>query len=282
MQQKEEWTEVITAKSNLLDLKLREIWNYRDLIIIFVRRNFVAGYKQTILGPLWQFIGPIMGAIINVTLFNNIAGISTEGTPPILFQMLSVSLWSYFLGCFSGTANVFKGNAGIFSKVYFPRLTVPISTSISGLIGLGIRFIIFICMWVYFYFQGEVSFQGIQFLWLFVLLCMLALLGMSLGVVAASITLKYKDFNSFVSYGMQFLFYLSAVVYPVSTLPDNYRFLSEYNPIVPILEAGRNVILGVGTFDPIALLFSALFIVVFSIPALMIFNYTERTFIDKV
>lgn len=281
-QMEEEWTEVITAKTNLFDLKLREIWQYRDLVAIFVRRDFVAGFKQTILGPIWMFIGPLMGGIINVIIFNSIANISTDGAPPILFQMLSIAVWQYFLNCFNGAAGTFRSNAGIFSKVYFPRLTVPIASSVSAIFSLGIRFILIGGLWIYFATQGAVTFQGIKLLLLPVLLLILAVLGISLGIVAAAITLKYKDINNFVAYGTQFLLYLSAVVYPISVLPENFQFLADYNPLVPIFESARNIVLGTGILDLQGVGVAAVITLVFAVPAIMIFNYTERTFVDKV
>lgn len=281
-QEKEEWTEIISAKTNLLDLKLGELWQYRDLIAIFVRRDFVAGFKQTVLGPAWMFIGPLMGGLINMTIFNSIANISTDGAPPILFQMLSIAVWQYFLNCFNGAAGTFRSNAGIFSKVYFPRLTVPIASSISALFGLGIRFILIGGLWIYFATQGIVAFQGVKLLLLPLLLFILAVLGIGLGIVAAAITLKYKDMNNFVSYGTQFLLYLSAVVYPISVLPEDFRFLADYNPLVPVFESARNVVLGTGILDLQGVGVAAIITFIFAIPALMIFNYTERTFVDKV
>lgn len=277
-----EWTEVISAQTNLLDLKLNEVWQYRDLIRIFVRRDFVSAYKQTVLGPVWHFVTPIFGGLINVVLFNSIAGIPTDGAPPILFQMLSLAIWNYFTQCFNGASNTFRANAGIFSKVYFPRLTVPISRSISALFQLGIRFIVIIGLWVYFFNKGALELPGLDLLWFPVLLLMLSVLGISLGVIASSLTVKYKDMSNFIGYAMQFLMYVSAVVYPISIIPANYRFLVDYNPLVPVLEAFRNIILNVGTFDTVGLLTAAGVTLAVFFPSVIIFNYTERTFIDKV
>lgn len=282
-EKKEIWTEVITAKSNLLDLKLGELWQYRDLIKVFVRRDFVAQFKQTVLGPAWMIISPVIGAFINATIFNNIANISTNGAPPILFQMLSLAVWSYFISCFNGAKSVFTANANVFSKVYFPRLTVPVSSSISALLGLFIRFFLIIAFCIYFYFKdGTLFFQNIQIIYLPFLLLILAVLGISMGIFAASITLKYKDVENFITYGVQFLLYTSAVVYPISVLPENFYFLADYNPLVPIFEACRNIVLGVGEFNLSKIIYSALVTLCVCFPALMVFNYTERTFVDKV
>lgn len=277
-----EWTEVISAQTNLFDLKLREVWQYRDLIKVFVRRDFVSAYKQTVMGPVWHFITPIFGALINVVLFNNIAGISTDGAPPMLFHMLSLAMWNYFTQCFNGASNTFRANAGVFSKVYFPRLTVPISRSISALFQLGIRFIVVIGLWFYFFSKGVLEVPDSSILLFFPLLLLLSVLGISLGVIASSLTVKYKDVNTFIGYGMQFLMYISAVVYPISIIPKDYQFLVEYNPLVPVMEAFRYMILNVGTLDVSGLVMAALATFVVFFPSVILFNYTERTFIDKV
>ncbi|MGF1532075.1 MAG: ABC transporter permease [Bernardetiaceae bacterium] len=282
MQTEQAWTEVISARSNLFDLKLRQVWQYRDLIRVFVRRDFVSVYKQTVLGPLWHFLSPIFGAFINVLLFNSIAGLSTEGAPPILFQLLSFSLWGYFTHCFSGASSTFQANAAIFSKVYFPRLTVPIAHAISALFQLGIRLVILAVLWVHFFRQGAVEFFFGALVWFPLLLLLISVMGLSLGIIASSLTVKYKDMQNFISYGINFLMYISAVVYPLSALPEEYRFFAAYNPLVPLMEGARYAILGIGSFAVEDLLWSVAFTLVVFFPAVLIFNYTERTFIDKV
>ncbi len=282
-EQQEQWTEIISGEHHWLDLKLREVWRYRDLIRLFVWRDFVAAYKQTLLGPLWHFINPLMSTLIYTIIFGVIANIDMGGAPPFLFQLASVTFWGYFARCFSVTQITFLSNAGIFGKVYFPRLTVPIAGILSSLIQLGIMLLIFFIAWSYYKFSGHsVKIEPLGLAMLPVLLLMTSLMGMGLGAIVAALTTKYRDLNLFVSYGISLLMYASAVVYPISAVPESFRNYVTINPISYLMEGFRYAFLGVGSLDTYGLIYSAGFSVVIFLIGIVAFNRTEKDFIDTV
>lgn len=282
-EQQEQWTEIISGEHNWLDLKLREVWRYRDLIRLFVWRDFVAAYKQTLLGPLWHFINPLISTLIYTIIFGVIANIDMGGVPPFLFQLASVTFWGYFARCFSVTQITFLGNAGIFGKVYFPRLTVPIAGVISALIQLGIMLLIFFTAWLYYKFTGSnVYIESLGLFMLPILLLITSLMGMGLGAIIAALTTKYRDLNLFVSYGISLLMYASAVVYPLSAVPESFKIYVTINPISYLMEGFRYTFLGFGTLDTWGLLYSTGFAVVIFLIGIIAFNQTEKDFIDTV
>ncbi|RZK86599.1 MAG: ABC transporter permease, partial [Pedobacter sp.] len=247
----QQWT--IESKSSLLDLKLKEVWAYRDLLGLLVRRDFVSFYKQTILGPLWFFIQPLFTTIIFTFIFGNLAGISTDGLPKPLFYMAGITAWNYFADCLTKTSTVFKDNANIFGKVYFPRLIMPLSIVVSNLVRFGVQMILFLIMMGYYYFVVGASFNVTWAVALFPLIVILmALLGLGTGMIISAMTTKYRDLAFLVTFGVQLLMYATTVIYPLSTAIEKYpeySWLIEYNPMTPIIETFRYGFLGEGSFS---------------------------------
>lgn len=279
MEQK--WTTVIQPKNKLFDLKLKELWTYRDLIVMFVKRDFKTMYKQTILGPLWIIINPILTTLMQVVVFGNIANISTDGMPQFLFYMAGNTVWMYFSSCLTKTSNTFVGNANVFGKVYFPRLVTPISIVISGLITFAVQFAIFLVSDIYYAVKGIVH-PNLMVLLLPVLILEIAILGMGCGIIISALTTKYRDLAVLVSFGMQLWMYGSAVIYPVSSLPEKWGELLMLNPVVPIIEAFRYAFTGQGTFSVPYLVISMAISVVILFIGIVIFNKVEKTFMDTV
>ena len=273
---------VIEPHSGGFDLKLKELWAYRDLILLFVRRDFVAQYKQTILGPAWHFVKPLLTTVIFTIVFGKIAKISTDGAPPFLFYMAGTVVWNYFAEVLTRTSNTFIANANIFGKVYFPRLAVPVSILISQLIGFSVQFFFFLCFIAYFFLGGaDVAVNA--WAWLTpVLLVMMAGLGLGLGVIISSITTRYRDLQVLIGFGVQLAMYLSPVVYPVSELPERYRAWMLLNPVAPIIETFRHAFLGSGSASLAALATSAITIGIILFLGVILFNRVERTFMDTV
>lgn len=273
----------ITPKRKWFDVDIKGIWDYRDLYKSYIRRDFVTTYKQTILGPLWYFISPIFTTIMYMFVFGGLAGISTDGLPQPLFYMAGITLWGYFQSCFGACTNVLRGNAGIFSKVYFPRLIVPLSSITSALIRFGIQMLMFIGVYIYY-----VAFKGfpVSLNWTLiffpVFVLMTAFMGMGLGLVVSSLTTKYRDLSFLVGFGMQLLMYGTPIIYPLSFAPAQYRQYIEINPMTPIFEAYKYSLLGNGTFTATGLIYSTVFIIVLMTLGILIFNQQEKQFIDTV
>lgn len=279
----ENWDLVIEPKAHLFDLKLGEVWKYRDLLLLFVRRDFVASYKQTILGPLWHFIQPVFTTIMFLLVFGKIAGIPTDGIQPVLFYMSGITIWNYFSACLTSTSNTFVANAGIFGKVYFPRLVIPLSTVISNLVKFGIQFLLLVAVYVYFAVRGQSGHPGTAILLIPLLVLMMAAMGLGLGIIISSLTTKYRDLNVLMSFAVQLLMYATPVAYPLSYLRQN-RFASwiQWNPLAPIVEAFRYALFNKGSLDTGGLLYSTAFIVIVLFTGLLIFSRVERTFMDTV
>lgn len=278
---KETWTEVIQPKKSVFQLNLSEIWNYRDLIWIFVRRDIVSVYKQTVLGPLWFFLGPIFTVYTFVFVFNQIANISTDNIPAPLFYLAGTTLWNYFQACITGTSSTFISNANIFGKVYFPRLVSPISMVISNLLKFGIQLLMFLCFWIYYLAQGTIHPNAyISLLPLLVLLMGGMALGM--GIIISSLTTKYRDLSYFIGFGITLLMYATPVIYPVSAIPEMYKPFVTYNPIAPIIETFRYAFTGAGYFSWNGLIYSSVFTLVVLLIGTVLFNKIERTFMDTV
>lgn len=278
----ENWDLVITPRKKWYDLQLREVWRYRDLISLFVRRDFVSRYKQTILGPLWLIIQPILNSLVFTVVFGNIARLSTDGLPPMLFYMSATVLWSYFSNCLTGTSQTFIQNAHLFGKVYFPRLVMPVSIVISNLITLAIQFALF--MGFRFYFSAvNAAIHFTPWAWAFPLLILLmAGLGLGFGIIVSSLTTKYRDLNYLVSFGVSLWMYATPVLYPVSSIPESWRWIAVVNPITPIVETFRAGFLGQGTVSWARLGYSGAFMLVVLFIGVVIFNRVEKTFIDTV
>jgi lipopolysaccharide transport system permease protein len=274
---------VIQPQRSLLDLRLGELWKYRDLVMLFVRRDFVAVYKQTILGPLWYLIQPLLTTITFTVIFGNIASLPTDGLPQFLFYMSGTVVWGYFAECLNKTSNTFVQNANLFGKVYFPRMAVPVSILLSNLITFLIQFGMFLVFVGYFALRGT----DIQLNWLWIalsplLMLMMAGLGLGFGIIISSLTTKYRDLRFLVQFGVQLLMYATPVIYPVSAIPERFQWIILANPMTPIVEAFRYAFLGAGTVDTGHLLYSFGFMVVVVVIGSIIFNRVEQTFMDTV
>jgi lipopolysaccharide transport system permease protein len=278
----EKWDLIIQPKNRLFDIDLAALWRYRDLITLFVRRDFVSKYKQTILGPLWFVLQPALTTIMFALIFSRIAKISTDGLPPILFYMSGTVAWTYFSTCLNSTSNTFITNAMIFGKVYFPRLAVPISIVISTLIQFFIQFALLILVMAFYRFKGIEFHLSIFTLIIPVLILLMALMGLGFGIVISSLTTKYRDLVYLVTFGVQLWMYATPIVYPLSSIPEKYRLWVLLNPLTSVIETFRFALLGSGTFNPLQLLYSTIFAFAIVIIGIILFNRVEKTFIDTV
>ncbi len=283
---KEEWNLEITASTRFLDIEWKELWQYKDLIYLFVKRDIVATYKQTILGPLWFFIQPILTTLTYTLIFGNIAGISTGGVPKLLFYLSGVTFWNYFQECVMKTSETFITNQNLFGKVYFPRLAVPLSIVLSNLIKFFIQFILFLVVWLY-YFAGSHDIQPnstLLFLPLYILI--MSGLGLSFGVLISSLTTKYRDLRFLVQFGIQLAMFATPVVYPVTKvfekLPAEYSWVAWINPMSSVIEGFRYSFTGHGVLSLPGLLYSFTFMVVGLVISILFFNKVEKTFMDTV
>ena len=261
---------------------MEELWQSRDLVMIFVWRDFVATYKQTILGPLWYLIQPLLTTITFMVIFGGLARLPTDGLPQFLFYMSGTVIWSYFASCLTKTSNTFTANAGLFGKVYFPRLSVPVSILISNLVMFAIQFLQLIVFMIYFWFVGAAIHSNAWVLLTPVLLLIMAGLGLGFGIIISSLTTRYRDLQYLVTFGVQLLMYAVPVIYPLSAVPHRFRLLVMANPMTPIIESFRYAFLGAGTLDLAQLSYAFGFMVVILLIGLLIFNQVERTFMDTV
>jgi lipopolysaccharide transport system permease protein len=277
------WDHIIEPKAHLFDLKLKEVWKYRDLMLLFVKRDFVAQYKQTILGPLWHLIQPIFTTIMFLLVFGKIANIPTDGIQPVLFYMSGITIWNYFSNCLTATSNTFVANAGIFGKVYFPRLIIPLSTVLSNVVKFGIQFLLLIAVMIGYAFKGAPLHFGSSWLWIPMLLLMMAGLGLGLGIIISSLTTKYRDLTVLIGFAVQLLMYATPIVYPLSFLKGkSFAKWIQWNPLTPIVEAWRYALFGKGNVERMSLLYSAGIIAVTLFFGLLIFNKVEKSFMDTV
>ena len=277
-----DWTLVIKPEKRLLDVDLKGIWRYRDLWYMYIKRDIVTVYKQTILGPLWFFIQPIFTTIMYMFVFGGLAGISTDGIPQPLFSLSGITLWNYFSSCFNGSSDTFTANAGIFGKVYFPRLVVPLAALTSNLIKMLIQLLLFITVYIYYVsIGGAVSINSAALLFP-VLVFMLAFHAMSWGLIVSSLTSKYRDLRHLVSFGLQLLMYATPVIYPLSVAGEKYGWALKLNPLTPIFEAFKYGVLGSGSLSWGGLLYSFIFMIVMLFVSIIIFNRVERHFMDTV
>lgn len=276
------WTLVIRPQRSLFSLPLGELWKYRDLIMLFVWRDFVSVYKQTILGPLWYLIQPLLTTITFTVIFGNIAQLPTDGLPQFLFYMSGTVLWTYFADCLVKTSNTFVNNANLFGKVYFPRLAVPVSILISNLITFGIQFAFFLIFVGVFALRGSVIHPNAWILLSPVLILMMAGLGFGFGILISSLTTKYRDLRFLVQFGVTLLMYATPVIYPTSSIPERFQLLIQANPMTPIVETFRYAFLGAGTVLPSHLVYSFVFMLVLVVIGSLIFNRVEASFMDTV
>lgn len=276
------WDLVITGKKGLFSLQLNDIWRYRDLLYMLVKRDFVVLYKQTILGPLWFFIQPILTSVVYIIVFSRIARISTDGMPPVLFYLCGTIVWNYFADCFNQTSTTFVQNANLFGKVYFPRMVVPLAKVIVGLLKFGIQLSLFLVIYFYFMGTGYALKPGITLLYLPWMVFIMGLLGLGLGIFFTSLTTKYRDLTFLIQFGVQLLMYATPVIYPLSAVPEKYHALLLLNPMTPILEGVRHAFLGTGSFDATQLITSFFITVVIFLIGLVTFSYTEKDFMDTV
>jgi lipopolysaccharide transport system permease protein len=277
------WDKIIAPKNKLFDLNLKEVWDYRDLLLLFVKRDFVAFYKQTIFGPIWFLIQPLFTMGVYLFVFGNLAGISTDGLPKPLFYLTGICAWTYFSECLLKTSTVFKDNAGIFGKVYFPRLIMPLSMVVSNLIRFSITFFLLLLAILYYLFFTKVEFQPSLYIialpWLVILM---AAQGLGLGMIVSALTTKYRDLALLLTFGVQLLMYCTTIVYPLSSLSGVMKTVVALNPMTGVVEGVRKGLLGVGTFDVNTLLYttSVSFLLMFF--GTVIFNKVEKTFVDTI
>jgi lipopolysaccharide transport system permease protein len=281
----QDWLFEITPKNKFFSLNLKEVWQYRDLLVLFVKRDVVTVYKQTILGPLWYLIQPLFTSITFTIIFNKVAGIETGTVPPFLFNLAGIMVWNYFTACLTGTSDTFRSNAAIFGKVYFPRLIMPLSTVISNLLKFGIQFLIFVAFYIFYYLQGAAISLNSTILFFPLLIALMGILGLGLGMLISSLVTKYRDLSYLIGFGVQLLMYLSAVMYPMALIQDkmpDYAWLVHYNPLAYIIETTRYMLLGVGTVSVWGLVYTVGITFGLFFMGLLVFNKTEKSFIDTV
>ena len=282
MQQQTHWDLTIKPHSKWYHLRIKEIFKYKDLLFLFVKRDFVSIYKQTILGPLWFFLQPIITAITFTVIFGNLAKISTDGLPQILFYMCGITLWNYFADTLTKTADTFSSNANIFGKVYFPRMIVPLSVVVSNLIKLAIQFLLFLGIWIYYLLQSDLIHPNKMLALIPFLIILIGFMALSFGVIISSLTTKYRDLKFLVTFGIQIMMYASPIVYPLSIVPEKYKWIIIANPVTSIIETFKYAFLGVGEFSWLYLGYSTLFTIILFMIGLVIFHRVEKSFMDTV
>lgn len=282
MQKEEHWDLTIKPQTHWYDLRIKEIFKYKDLLFLFVKRDFISIYKQTILGPLWFFIQPIITAITFTVIFGSLAKISTDGLPQILFYMCGITLWNYFADTLTKTADTFSSNVNIFGKVYFPRMIVPLSVVVSNLIKFGIQFLLFLCVWIYYLIQTDLIHPNKMLVLIPYLIILIGFMALSFGIIISSLTTKYRDLKFLVTFGIQLMMYASPIVYPLSIVPEKYKWIIVANPVTSIIESFKYAFLGVGEFNWFYLGYSTLFTIVLFMIGLVIFHRVEKSFMDTV
>lgn len=278
----QDWDIVIEKKASLFDLKYKDLWYFRDLLVLLVRRDFVSFYKQTIFGPLWFFIQPVLTTLIFTFFFANLAGLSTDGLPQFLFYLSGITAWNYFADCITKTSTVFRDNALLFGKVYFPRLIMPLSIVVSNLVRFGVQLLLLLLVMLAYYWTGTSISISWFILYFPLLILLMALLGLGLGLIITALTTKYRDLSFLVAFGVQLMMYTTSVIYPLNGAPAKYRWLLELNPMTGIIEAFRYSLLGKGDFSWMSLFYSGGVTVIVFILGVLIFNKTERVFVDTI
>lgn len=281
--QHEEWTEVIQPRTRLLDLGLADVWRYRDLVMLFVRRDFVSTYKQTVLGPIWFFIQPLLTTLTYYIIFGRVANLSTDALPPMVFYISGVTIWNYFAQTLTTTSTVFRDNANIFGKVYFPRLTMPLSIVISNLVRFAIQFGLFLVIWLYYLVQGNAIHPNWLIVLSPVLVVIMGLLSLGIGMIFSALTTKYRDLAMLLAFGVQLLMYATPVIYPLSSITNpKYKLIIMANPMSSIVETFRYAFLGSGAFSWGALGYSAAVTLAVLLAGIIVFNRVQKSFTDTV
>ncbi len=281
--QQEEWDLLIQPKVSWLDVNLKDVWQYRDLLFLFVKRDFVAQYKQTLLGPIWHLVQPVLTTIMFFLLFSKIANINTDGIEPILFYMSGITIWNYFSACFTNTSNTFVANAGIFGKVYFPRLVIPLSIVISNIVRFGIQFLLLLAVMIYYHYNGFPIVFGFSWLLIPVIMIIMAGIGLGLGIIISSLTTKYRDLTVLISFGVQLLMYATPIAYPLSFIKrQSFSWIAEINPLTGVTEAFKFALFQRAPLDMPSLWYSVIFMVVVLFLGLVLFNRVEKSFMDTV
>lgn len=278
----QEWTTIIKPKTKLLDLNLKELWHYKDLIVMFIKRDFKTMYKQTVLGPLWIIINPVLTTVMFTIVFGGIANISTDGMPQFVFYMAGNTVWSYFSTCLTKTANTFLTNSAVFGKVYFPRLVSPISTVLSGLINFFVQFALFLVFVIFYAITGNSVQPNIYVLLTPLLLIMVAMLSLGFGIIISSLTTKYRDLAVLVTFGVQLWMYATPVVYPISQIPLKWQGIVLLNPMAPIVETFRYAFLGAGNIPWFYLVISVITTLIVLFLGIVLFNKVQKTFMDTI
>lgn len=285
-QTNEQWLYEINSQRGYLDFNFREIWYYKDLLLLFVKRDIVTFYKQTILGPLWFIIQPILTSLIQFIIFSKIADIPSDGVPYFLFVLAGNILWFYFSDCFKATSETFKTNQNIFGKVYFPRIIMPLTTVVSNLIKFGIQFVFFIAVLIYYLLNDYQIQPNWSILFLPILLLIMALIALGFGMIISSMTTKYRDLSFVITFGISLYMYVTPIVYPTSLflekIDSSKHFLIYLNPLTSIFDFFKHAFLGAGIVDSFGLIYSAVFSIVIFFIGLIIFNKTEKSFIDVI
>jgi len=278
----EEWTEVIEPRTSLFDLRLDEVWRYRDLVMLFVRRDFVSTYKQTILGPIWFFIQPLLTTLTYVIIFGNVAKLSTDEMPQLLFYMAGITVWNYFATSLTSVSTVFTTNASIFGKVYFPRLTMPLSIVLSNLVRFGIQMGLFLIIWAYYLATDNRVHPNWTIALTPLLVVLMGLLSLGLGMIFSALTTKYRDLAMLLIFGVQLFMYATPVIYPISSVPTNYQWLILANPMTSIVETFRYGFMGSGTFSVLHVAYSSFITILILGVGIVIFNKVQKSFTDTV
>lgn len=281
----EDWDIEITSHNRLLDLKLKDVWHYRDLLILLVKRDFIAFYKQTIFGPIWFFVQPVITIVMYTIVFGNLAGIPTDGVPKPLFYLAGTIIWNYFADCLIKTSTVFKDNAAMLSKVYFPRLILPLSIVLSNLVKFGVQLILFVVLLIYYWLKGAIIHPNAIVLLFPMLIMLIAAQGLGLGMMISAVTTKYRDLAFIVSFGVPLLMYSTTVIYPLSEVLQrhpNYQWIVKLNPVTAVIETFRQGFLGKGSFSWTLLGYSGLITMFLLITGIIIFNRIEKNFVDTV
>jgi lipopolysaccharide transport system permease protein len=277
-----EWDVIIESKENKFDLQFKKLWKYRDLLFLLVRRDFVSFYKQTIFGPVWFFVQPVASTITYVFIFNNLASLGTDGIPPPLFYLAGIISWNYFSDCLLKTSTVFRDNANIFGKVYFPRLIMPLSIVISNLIRFSVQFLLFLCILLFYYFKtGNVLFNYNIIFYPF-LVVMMAAQGLGFGLIVTAFTTKYRDLVMLLSFALQLMMYTTTVVYPLSSLKGNMHTIVLLNPMTSIIECSRKLLLGQGEINIYSFSYSIIVTIVILFIGLLTFNHSQKNFVDTI
>ncbi len=278
-----DWDLIIKPKSNLLDLQLNQVWKYRDLLFLLVKRDFISFYKQTVLGPIWFFLQPLFTVAIYMFIFGSIAGIETDNIPQPIFYLSGITAWTYFSECVLKTSNIFRENAGIFGKVYFPRLIMPLCVVISNLLKFGIQFLLLIILIVYYSFNGyHFNFSVFNFFLIPIFIVFIAAFGLGVGLIVSSLTIKYRDFALLLSFAMSILMYACPVVYPLASLSGKMKFIVLLNPMTSLIEGFRFLLFGYGSLNIYSSLYGIVFILITVFIGVIFFNKVQKNFIDII